>query len=93
MDSITAWILVAFLTEGVTEIIKVMFPEQIRDNAAYATSIAVGIALAFAFHLQLVDLSGFSSYVATAAAGILASRGANYLNGFLKKVGIIKTLT
>ncbi|MED1954601.1 hypothetical protein [Brevibacillus centrosporus] len=92
MDSITAWILVALLTEGVTEIIKVMFPEHIRDKAAYATSIVVGIVLAFAFNLHLFELTGPSAYIATAAAGILASRGANYLNGFLKKVDIIKTI-
>jgi len=92
MDSITAWILVALLTEGVTEIVKALFPDKIRDKAAYATAIVVGIALAFALNLKLFDLTGPSAYIAIVAAGILASRGANYLNGFLKKMNIVKAL-
>ncbi|QQE75738.1 hypothetical protein KDJ56_07305 [Brevibacillus composti] len=91
-ETITTWILVALLTEGVTEILKVLFPDKIKDKATFATSIVVGVALAFSFNLQLFNLSGVGAYFATAAAGILASRGANYLNGFLKKMDIIKTL-
>ncbi|MCM3594084.1 MULTISPECIES: hypothetical protein [Brevibacillus] len=64
-----------------------MFPDQIRDKATYVTSIFVGVLLAFAF-----NLTGPGGYIATTAAGLLAFRGANYLNGFLKKLGIIKTL-
>jgi len=92
VDFITAWLLVALLTEGVTEIIKVLFPDKIKDKATFATSITVGIVMAFAFGLNPFSLSGFGAYVSTVAAGILASRGANYLNGFLKEAGVIKSL-
>jgi len=91
MDAITAWILVALLTEGVTEIVKVVFPDKIRDKAAYATSIVVGIIMAFALNVQLFDLTGSSAHVTTAVTGILASRGANYLYSFLRKIDVIKT--
>jgi hypothetical protein len=92
MDALTAWLLVAFLTEGVTEILKALFPDKIKDRATFFTSVGVGIILAFAFGINPFGLTGFGAYVTTVAAGILASRGANYLNGFLKKVGVIKPL-
>lgn len=92
MDVITTWLLVGFLTESVTEILKAIFPDKIKDRATFFTSVGVGIVLAFAFGLNPFGLTGFGAYATTIAAGVLASRGANYLNGFLKKIGVIKPL-
>lgn len=89
---VMTWLLVAMLTEGVTEILKAIFPNAIRDKATFATSIVIGIVLAFAFSLNPFSLTGYAAHVSTVAAGILASRGANYLNGFLKKIGVIKPI-
>ncbi|MWV43078.1 hypothetical protein GRF59_05495 [Paenibacillus sp. HJL G12] len=82
------WILVAGLTESITEILKNLFPEKIRDKVTYTVSIGVGVALAFAFRLNPFGMTGATMYASMVAAGILASRGANYLNSLLKKLGI-----
>lgn len=80
------WLLVAGLTEALTEVLKVVLP--IKDKATYTVSIIVGVILAIAFGLNPFGLTGFASYISMVASGILASRGANYLNGWLKKFGI-----
>jgi hypothetical protein len=92
VEFVTAWLLVALLTEGITEIIKALFSEKIKDKATFATSIVVGVVLAFAFGLNPFGLTGAAAYVSTVAAGLLASRGANYLHDFLKRVGVLKPL-
>jgi len=92
MELAIAWVVVALLTESLVEVLKVIFPEKIQDKATFATSMVLGIVLAFAFSLNPFALTGFGAYVSTVSAGILASRGANYLNGILKQLGVIKTM-
>jgi hypothetical protein len=82
------WLLVAGLTEAITEIVKNMFP--VKDKVTYGISIGVGVILAIAFGLNPFGLTGMAAYTSMVAAGILASRGSNYLNGLLKKLGIVK---
>lgn len=82
------WLLVAGLTEAITEVIKAILP--VKDKLTYAVSIVVGVGLAIAFGLNPFGLTGIAAYASMVAAGILASRGANYLNGWLKKFGITK---
>ncbi len=84
------WLMVAVLTEAVTEILKNAFPNLIKDKVTYAVSIGVGVALAYAFTLNPFALTGIAAHVSIILAGVLASRGANYLNGIIKKLGIQK---
>lgn len=91
ISAIGLWLLVAGLTEAVTEVLKSLFSEKLQGRATYATSILVGITLAFAFGLNPFALAGPAGIVSTVAAGILSSRGANYLNGLLKKLGIVQS--
>jgi len=87
----TLLVVIAVLTEAVTEIVKNLFPKgSIQDKVTYALSIIVGIVLAFAFNLNLFGLGGNAEYVSIVFAGIIASRGANYVNGFLKKFNILR---
>ncbi|MFF2889479.1 hypothetical protein [Paenibacillus sp. NPDC057967] len=81
------WILVAGMTEAITEVLKAVFP--IKDKATYGVSVVIGVILAIAFGLNPFGLTGVAAYVSMVAAGIMASRGANYLNGLLKKLGIV----
>lgn len=90
VEMITVWILVALLTEGLTEVLKNLFPKVVQDKVTYSASILIGVGLAYAFSLNPFGLVGVSAHASTIAAGILASRGANYLNGFLSKVGVVK---
>jgi hypothetical protein len=87
---IAVWLMVAFLTESLTEVIKNLFPTVIKDKATYSTSIVIGIVLAYAFGLNIFGLVGAGVYVSYVVAGVLASRGANYVNGLLSKLGIVK---
>ncbi|WP_145052474.1 hypothetical protein [Paenibacillus xylanexedens] len=80
-------VLVAFLTEAVTEVLKQVIP--IKDRMTYVVALVVGVGLAFVFQVDLFSLSGVGHYVSIALFGVLASRGANYINGFLKQIGAI----
>lgn len=91
MELVQVFIFVAILTESLTEIIKNLIPNGVvKDKLTYALSIVVGITLAFAFNLNIFELDGFGKYVSIVTAGIIASRGANYVNGFLKKFNILR---
>lgn len=91
MINLTQLLLVAVLSESLTEIVKNIFPNNvIKDRITYIISIIVGIGLAFAFDLNLLGLEGIAKYVSIVAAGLIASRGANYVNGFMKKFDILK---
>lgn len=82
---------VAVLTESLTEVVKNAMPNGVvRDRVTYAVSIVIGVVLSFSFDLNIFGLEGFGGYVAIVSAGLIASRGANFVNGFVKKVGIIK---
>lgn len=88
LTSISIWIMVAVLTEAVTEIIKNIFPNAIKDKVSYVTSIVVGIGLAYAFALNPFALAGVAAHASTILAGVLASRGANYLHGIVSKLNL-----
>lgn len=91
ISALGVWLLVAGLTEALTEVLKNMFPAVVKDKVTYGASIAIGIGLAFAFSLNPFGLMGVAGYASTVAAGVLASRGANYLSGILKKLGIVQS--
>lgn len=86
LSLIALWLMVATLTEAVTEIIKNAMPDLVKDKVTYAVSIGVGILLAYAFTLNPFALTGVAAHVSIILAGILASRGANYLSGIVKKL-------
>lgn len=91
LASMTLLLFVAILTESVTEVIKNLFPEGIiQDKATYLLAIIVGVTLAFAFNLDIFGLSGVGAIVSKVLAGIIASRGANYVNGFMKRFDILR---
>ncbi|OLP64409.1 hypothetical protein BACPU_26340 [Bacillus pumilus] len=82
---------VALLTETLTDIVKASLPDnKINGKITYFTSNLVGVLLAFAFNLNLFNLTGYGEYVSIVFAGLLASRGANYVNGFVKKFDILR---
>lgn len=84
-------LVVAILTEAATEIVKNLFPlGVVEDKITYAVSIAIGVALALAFDLNVFGLEGYGEYVSIVFAGLIASRGANYVNGFLKKFEVLR---
>ncbi|MCY8197904.1 hypothetical protein MOC90_06080 [Bacillus spizizenii] len=89
--SATLLLFVAILTESITEVIKNLFPEGVvQDKITYILSIAVGILLAFIFNLEPFGLEGVGVIVSKVLMGIIASRGANYVNGFLKRFEILR---
>ncbi|WP_432776002.1 hypothetical protein AAFJ72_03080 [Brevibacillus gelatini] len=75
----------AILVEAVTEITKNAFP-SLKDRATYILSIFIGIALSLAFQINPFGLAGNGYYVSAVLAGLLTSRGANYLNSLVKKL-------
>jgi hypothetical protein len=90
MENFAMLVLVAILTESLTEIIKHAFNGIIKDKFTYLLSLVVGVVLAFAFDLNLFGLEGEHKYVSIVAAGLITSRGANYVNGFMKKFELLR---
>ncbi|QNR70401.1 hypothetical protein IAQ67_29040 (plasmid) [Paenibacillus peoriae] len=91
MGAVAMWLFVAGLTEALTELVKNLLPNLVKDKVTYVASIVIGVALAFVFGLNPFGLAGIGAYASTVIAGVLASRGANYLNGLLKKLGILQS--
>lgn len=90
LSHVAVLLFVAILTESITEIIKSTFNDLIKDKFTYLLSVVVGVVLAFAFNLNLFGLEGQYKYVSIVAAGLIASRGANYVNGFMKKFDLLR---
>lgn len=83
--------LLAVITEALTEVFSQAFPDIFKGKVLYATSIVVGITLAFVLNVNLFALSGVYKYASYVCAGLLGSRGANFVNGFAQKVGLISS--
>lgn len=93
LASATTLIVLAIITESLTEILKTAIPANVHSQFTFALSIVIGIALAFAFDLSLFGGEGYVEYAGIVCSGILASRGANYISGFLKKFELVKPPT
>lgn len=84
---------IAFLTESLTEILKSVFPlHAFKGTVTYFVSVVVGIILALVLDVNILGLTDpLGYYVSIACAGLLASRGANYINGALKRFSVLGT--
>lgn len=83
---------VAILGEALTEWFKQILPVEFKDKSTYLLSMAVGIALVFMFKVNLFGFeTGWGLYASYIIIGILVGRGSNYVNGFLKRIGIIQS--
>jgi hypothetical protein len=88
---IATFLLVAILTEALTETIKLALPDvAIKGKATYFVSLSLGIVMAYAFGLNIFGLTGAGYHASVIAAGLIASRGANYVNGFMKQIGALR---
>ncbi|ATO51393.1 hypothetical protein O0555_03785 [Brevibacillus laterosporus] len=82
-------ILLAFLTESLTEIIKGMFSKWMKDQMTYFISILIGIILCYAFGMNLFGMQHMGKHVSIVSAGLIVSRGANYVHSFVKNLGML----
>jgi hypothetical protein len=81
---------VAVMTEAVVEIIKTVVPATLTDNGKKILALVVSIILAFTFNVSLVSTSGPTYFVGILLAGLVASRGSNYvhsLEDIVKSIG------
>ncbi|MGG0757117.1 hypothetical protein [Brevibacillus laterosporus] len=83
-------ILLSFLTESLTEILKGLFSQWIQDQMTYFLSILVGIILCYAFEMNLFGMQNMWQHVSIVSAGLIVSRGANYVNIFVKSIGVLQ---
>ena len=81
---------IAVLGEAITEALKALIPVKFQGQSTYFLSMAVGIALVFIFKLNLFGLVGNAMTASMFIVGILVGRGSNYVNGFLKRIGVIQ---
>jgi hypothetical protein len=87
MTTLTAIIALAWLTEALTEYIGTNW---LSSQYKPFLAMLVGVGLALAYNADLMALLGFQSdlpYVGEVLTGLLASRGANYLNDVLSHLG------
>ncbi|CCF16592.1 putative uncharacterized protein [Brevibacillus laterosporus GI-9] len=83
-------ILLSFLTESLTEIVKGLFSKWIQDQMTYFISILVGIVLCYSFEMNLFDMQHIWQHVSIVSAGLIVSRGANYVNIFVKSISVLQ---
>lgn len=85
-------LLVAFLTETVIEVLKnFVIRMKLSEAFVYTLSILVGVIIAFALQVSLfTDANSFAYYVGIVIAGLVASRGANYIHNFIGNLPLKK---
>lgn len=83
-------IVLAVLIEATTEIFNQALPKLVEGRVTYFVSLIVGVALSFVLDVNLFGLQGVGHYAGVILAGLIASRGANYVNGFLSKFDVIR---
>lgn len=91
---IVSVISIAILTEALIEYGKTVADSfDMKDYKTFFTqliSIVLGIAMSFAFNINIFANGGFTvaPVVGTAITGIIISRGSNYASDLLKKLSI-----
>lgn len=93
--NITVIIAVAILIEALVEyaktIMKMVEDGEKKTAITQCATVVLGILLSFAFNADLFVPIGIevNHVVGTIITGIIASRGANYISDFIKKIGEI----
>lgn len=93
--NITVIIAVAILIEALVEyaktIMKMVENGEKKTAITQCATVVLGILLSFAFNADLFVPIGIevNHVVGTIITGIIASRGANYISDFIKKIGEI----
>lgn len=88
MEMIVQLVVLGTLVESLTEVLKLLFVDG-KLNKSQLVSIVVGLVLAFTINLDLfiaIGLSPVIPYVGIVAAGILISRGGNYVHDFISRI-------
>ena len=71
---------VSVITEAVVETIKTTIPAKLTDNGKKIVAVVVSIILAFIFNVSLVSSLDYTYFVGVFLAGLVASRGSNYIH-------------
>lgn len=71
---------VSVITEAVVEVIKTVIPVTLTDNGKKMLSVVISIALAATFNVSLVSSSGLTYFIGILLAGLVSSRGSNYIH-------------
>lgn len=93
--NITVIIAVAILIEALVEyaktIMKMVEDGEKKTAITQCATVVLGVLLSFAFNADLFVPIGIevNHVVGTIITGIIASRGANYISDFIKKIGEI----
>lgn len=91
--TIAVIIAVAILIEGLVEygknIVDMFYGGDKKTAITQLVTIAVGIALAFAFNANMFVPLGLTvnSYVGMVLTGIVMSRGSNYVSDLISQIG------
>lgn len=86
-------IAVAILIEGLVEygknIAEMFYGGDKKTAITQLVTIAVGVAIAFAFNADLFVPLGLTvnHYIGTVLTGIIMSRGSNYVSDLISKIG------
>lgn len=70
---------VSVLTEAVVEIIKSVVPKQMTENAKRIMALIVSIIIALVLNVSILT-GGWTFYVGVILAGMISSRGSNYIH-------------
>lgn len=71
---------VSVLTEATVEVIKTIVPVTLTENGKKILAVVTSVILAATFNVSLVESSGLTYFVGILLAGLVSSRGSNYLH-------------
>lgn len=86
VKSLTALVFFAILVEGMVEYVKLGIQKHMCIEII--TSMVLGLAVAFGFHLDFFAAVGITTdvpYISTVLTGIIVSRGSNYVFDLIGK--------
>lgn len=88
LAAIAPLVMLAVLSEAITEQIKSALPAELSAQVIRLVSLGVGLVLAFVLQVSLFAQStGAANVVGMVLAGLVCSRGSNYVHDFFGMFG------
>lgn len=82
----------AILNEATTEIVKTIIPVKLSENGTKVIAATTSVVLAFALDVSISSgTTEISHYVGVFLAGLVASRGSNFVHAIGDVINKIKT--
>lgn len=77
-------LVVSALTEAVVEMLKSIVPKPFSESGKRILALLISVFLSLVLKVSLFNITGPAYYVGVLLAGLIASRGSNFIHEFAK---------